>query len=276
MQPLDLDLDAGAVQARLGEVLGERCDGRAIAPVEGAERLGIEGLRGGGSHGGPIGARQAATQGRRADRGFELPEERPARALDHTEDLVEHSRPGIVRVGHVEAARGRVERHQQARSCRRRPRCAPTPQDALVAAVERDDEVAVREVGRRELASAVLRAVVPAALERVDRALIGAFADVPVAGAGAGRADAIAAGRRDPRTAGRRPPPSASGRCCRCRRTRRGRDPRWSRSLDHSGLPRAILTRRGSAPPQHAGCSRPSRVGGDRGIPRPRGAMLGR
>src|SRR5690606_37815630 len=38
--PLDLDLDAGAVQAGLGEVLGERRDGGAVATVERTQRLG--------------------------------------------------------------------------------------------------------------------------------------------------------------------------------------------------------------------------------------------
>jgi len=38
-QPLDLDLDAGAVQTRLREEVGEAGDGGAVAPVEGAERL---------------------------------------------------------------------------------------------------------------------------------------------------------------------------------------------------------------------------------------------
>ena len=38
-QPLDLHLDAGAVQPGLGEMVGERRRGRAVASVEGAERL---------------------------------------------------------------------------------------------------------------------------------------------------------------------------------------------------------------------------------------------
>jgi hypothetical protein len=41
-QPLDLDLDPGAVQAGLGEEVGEPGDGTAIAAVEGAEGLGRE------------------------------------------------------------------------------------------------------------------------------------------------------------------------------------------------------------------------------------------
>ena len=61
------------------------------------------------------------------------------------------------------------------------------------------------EVGVRELPRAVARAVVAAALERVDRALVGAFADVPVARAGARRARRGARGPRHPRTRGTRP-----------------------------------------------------------------------
>jgi len=38
-EPLDLDLDAGAVQTCLGEVVAESADGGAVAPVEGAEGL---------------------------------------------------------------------------------------------------------------------------------------------------------------------------------------------------------------------------------------------
>jgi len=38
-QPLDLDLDPGAVQAGLGEEVGEASDGAAIATVERAEGL---------------------------------------------------------------------------------------------------------------------------------------------------------------------------------------------------------------------------------------------
>jgi hypothetical protein len=49
-QPLDLDLDAGAVEARLGQVLGERRDGGAVAAVERAEGLGGE-----IGHGTPVG-----------------------------------------------------------------------------------------------------------------------------------------------------------------------------------------------------------------------------
>ena len=45
-EPLDLDLDAGAVEPRLGEVVGERRDGGAVAAVERAE-----GLRGKRGHG---------------------------------------------------------------------------------------------------------------------------------------------------------------------------------------------------------------------------------
>ena len=48
--PLDLDLDPGAVESRLGEVVGEAGDGGAIAPVEGAQRLG----RQGGGHEAPF------------------------------------------------------------------------------------------------------------------------------------------------------------------------------------------------------------------------------
>jgi len=50
-QPLDLDLDAGAVQSGLGEVVAERSDGRTVTAVEGAERLDGEGVR--GSQGNP-------------------------------------------------------------------------------------------------------------------------------------------------------------------------------------------------------------------------------
>lgn len=50
-EPLDLGLDASAVQTGLGEVVAERCDSRAVAPVEGAQRLDGEGVR--GSQGSP-------------------------------------------------------------------------------------------------------------------------------------------------------------------------------------------------------------------------------
>src|SRR5688572_14348715 len=131
----------------------------------------------------------APASGRRADRGFELPEERPARTLDHTEHLVEHSGPGIVRVRHVEGRGGRVERHQQRDLVGVGLAARPAPQDALVAAVERDDEVAAREVAVGELPGAVVRAVVAGAVERVDRPLVRALADMPVARAGARRGD---------------------------------------------------------------------------------------
>jgi hypothetical protein len=50
-EPLDLDLDAGAVQSRLREVVAERCDGGAVPAIERAERLDGEGSR--GSQGNP-------------------------------------------------------------------------------------------------------------------------------------------------------------------------------------------------------------------------------
>jgi len=39
-QPLDLDLDTGAVEPGLGEEVGEPGDGGAVPAVQGAERLG--------------------------------------------------------------------------------------------------------------------------------------------------------------------------------------------------------------------------------------------
>ncbi|CAH0143482.1 hypothetical protein SRABI121_01067 [Microbacterium sp. Bi121] len=56
-------------------------------------------------------------------------------------------------------------------------------------AVERDDEVVLEEGCRGELPGAMSRTVVPATLERLQRALVRAFADVPLAGAGAARDD---------------------------------------------------------------------------------------
>ncbi len=47
-----------------------------------------------------------------------------------------------------------------------------------MAAVERDHEVVAREIRVRELLRAVPGAVVAVPVERVDRALIGSFADV--------------------------------------------------------------------------------------------------
>jgi len=47
-QPLDLDMDPGAVEARFREVLAERFDGGAVATVERAQRL-----RGKRTHGTP-------------------------------------------------------------------------------------------------------------------------------------------------------------------------------------------------------------------------------
>ena len=100
--------------------------------------------------------------------------------------------PGIVRVGNVEGAGAVLERHQQRDLVGVRLRARPAPQDALVTAVERDDEVVVGEVRVRELPSAVPCLRRSRDVERIDRALIGTFADVPVAGAGAGRGDAVA------------------------------------------------------------------------------------
>ncbi len=45
-EPLDLDLDARAVEPGLGEVVGERADRGAVAAVERAEGLGREGGHG--------------------------------------------------------------------------------------------------------------------------------------------------------------------------------------------------------------------------------------
>ncbi len=55
-EPLHLDLDAGAVEARLREVVAEGRDGGAIPAVEGAEWLDAEGRRGG--HGTPVATRR--------------------------------------------------------------------------------------------------------------------------------------------------------------------------------------------------------------------------
>ena len=64
-----------------------------------------------------------------------------------------------------------------------------------MAAVEGDDQVVVGEVRVGELAGAVPGAVVAAALQRLEGALIGALADVPVAGA---RAASRPRGRASP------------------------------------------------------------------------------
>lgn len=68
----------------------------------------------------------------------------------------------------------------------------PLRQNALVGAVECDDEVILGERVGRELTGAVSGAVVAAACERVDRALISVLADVPISGAGTARDDAAA------------------------------------------------------------------------------------
>ena len=187
-QPLDLDLDAGAVEARLGEEVGERRDGGAIAAVERAERL-----RGERSHGAPVGVSESD----------------------------ERRRPGVTSPGgsRVRAAGRATGSHSRSyRAPRRtfpgrhstgpaRPACGRTASNVSSSAIlsasdwlraqprrmrswlrsSAIDEVAVGEVVVRELARAMLRAVVAAALEGFDRALVGGFADVPVAGAGAGR-----------------------------------------------------------------------------------------
>ncbi len=59
-------------------------------------------------------------------------------------------------------------------------------------AVEGDDQVVAGEVRVRELPSTVSCPVIAVAVQRVDRALVGPLADVPVTGAGAGRGDAVA------------------------------------------------------------------------------------
>lgn len=68
----------------------------------------------------------------------------------------------------------------------------PFPQDALVRAIEGHDEVVVREGRGGELAGAVLGAVVTATGQGIDRAVIGALAEMPVACSGAARDDARA------------------------------------------------------------------------------------
>jgi len=45
-QPLDFDLDAGAVEPRLGEMVRQTRDRRAVAAVEGTERLRGQGSQG--------------------------------------------------------------------------------------------------------------------------------------------------------------------------------------------------------------------------------------
>ncbi len=59
-------------------------------------------------------------------------------------------------------------------------------------AVERDDEIVVGERRGGELAGAVLRAVVAASGQRVDRAVVGPLAEMPVAGSRTTRDDARA------------------------------------------------------------------------------------
>lgn len=59
-------------------------------------------------------------------------------------------------------------------------------------AIERDDEVVVREGCRGELLGPVGGAVVAAPVERMESAGVGALADVPVAGAGAAGDDLVA------------------------------------------------------------------------------------
>ena len=59
-------------------------------------------------------------------------------------------------------------------------------------AVEGDDQVVAGEVRVRELPSTVACPIVAMAVQRIDRALVGPFADVPVTRAGAGRGDAVA------------------------------------------------------------------------------------
>ena len=193
-------------------------------------------------------ARSARIRPMRADRRFELPEQRSAAAFDHREHFVEHRRPRVVRIGNVERARRLIERHEQSDLVGVGLVARPSAQDALVAAVERDHQVVAREVGVRELAGAVAVAVVPVPFERVDRALIGALADVPVTGPGARRGDAVteARGIREPAEA--RHPPSVSGRCCPCTRTRRGRAPRGSQSCVHSATPSRFLHNRRLGP----------------------------
>src|SRR5699024_35815 len=61
--------------------------------------------------------------------------------------------------------------------------------DALVRAVEGDDQIVLREGGEGELLRAMLRAVVATAGEGIERAMIGPFAEMPVTRSGAARHD---------------------------------------------------------------------------------------
>src|SRR5690606_23161925 len=66
-----------------------------------------------------------------------------------------------------------------------RPR--PGAQNALVRAIEGDDQVVVGEGGRTELPRPMLRPVVAVTFERLQSAVVRALAEVPVAGSSAAR-----------------------------------------------------------------------------------------
>ena len=194
----------------------------------------------------------------RAKGGFELAEERPGRALDHTEHASNISVAGVVRVGHIErrwrsgsnaSSRVTLPASSSSRAHSRRMRSWR--------AVERDDEVVVGERVGGELAGAMRGAVVSAAVQGVERALVGPLADVPVAGARAARDDARAEARGVPRARGRRPRPWASGRCSPCRRRPRGRE-----------LGRSILRGRHAAHSAHSSRSAALPVSSSRPSPR--------
>ena len=123
---------------------------------------------------------------------FELREEAAGGGLNHTEHRIEHRRPCIVRIGHVHARRARVVRPQQEDLALIVFRAGPGAQDALVRAVERDDQVVLGERRCAELLGAMQRSVEAAPAEGVEGALVGALADVPVAGSCASRDDARA------------------------------------------------------------------------------------
>ena len=187
--------------------------------------------------------------------------------LDHTEHLVEHAGTGIVRVGHVERARADGSNDiSRAILSASASVARPSAQDALVAAVERDDEVVAREVGVRELARAVAGAVVAAAARErrwcaCRRARRRASRRCRRSSRRRGRP-----GRRHPRTSGTRRPPSATGRCCPCTRRRRGRGLHGARS--HASIVRARRRLLHSARRRRATPHRPRL--GDRGVNRAR------
>ena len=138
-------------------------------------------------------------------------------ASDHDQHLVEPGIVAVVRIRHVRAVGVRIERTEQPDAIG----IGHPAQRAGVPGVERHQQIRVQV--RSPTCAATWSVGISVVRQRLQRAWVGGVADVPPTGSGAGHPDCTRERTILPGTAirGTRALPRGTGRCCRCRRTRR-------------------------------------------------------